>query len=127
MVDQSPLEMCAVSSLLGGAFGRMFGGSPHFLFVFYRPDRHTNEHYEVLFIHKCSRVYQYKKLNSAYMKAINTSVYIYNSLVIVVLSTKSVLTRQIYDRRPAYKSLTAQISRGCQCLLGVLRCVIGHR
>ena len=57
--------------LLGGALGRMFGGSPHFLFVFYRPDRRenvrsesrmvsstsnllTNEHCEVLFIHKCS-------------------------------------------------------------------------
>ena len=35
----SPLEVCAVSSLLCGALGRMFGGSPHILFVFYRPDR----------------------------------------------------------------------------------------
>ena len=36
----SPLEMCAV--LLGGALGRKFGGSPQFLFVFYRPDRREN-------------------------------------------------------------------------------------
>ena len=35
-------EMCAVGGLLGGALGRMFGGSPQFLFVFYRPDRREN-------------------------------------------------------------------------------------
>ena len=35
----SPLEMCAVGGLLGGALGRMFGGSPQFLFVFYWPER----------------------------------------------------------------------------------------
>ena len=35
----SPLEMCAVGGLFGGALGHMFGGSPQFLFVFYRPDR----------------------------------------------------------------------------------------
>ena len=38
----SPLEMCAVGGLLGGALGRMFGGWPQFLFVFYRPDRGEN-------------------------------------------------------------------------------------
>ena len=35
------------------------------------------------------------------MQAINTYMFTYNSLFIVVLSTKSVLTRQTYDRRPA--------------------------
>ena len=85
----SPLEMCAVGGLLGGALGRMFGGSPQFLFVFYRPDRRkmfvvsavwcpqlTNEHCEVLFFHKCSCK---NKLNPAYMgpiQDINTYVYI---------------------------------------------------
>ena len=28
--------------LLGGALGRMFGGSPQLLFVFYKPDRREN-------------------------------------------------------------------------------------
>ena len=36
----------------------------------------TNEQCEVLFIHQCSCVYQYKKLNPAYMQTINTYVYI---------------------------------------------------
>ena len=37
----APLEMCALGGLLGGALGRMFGGSQHFLFV-YRPGRREN-------------------------------------------------------------------------------------
>ena len=37
-----PLEMCAVDGFLGGALVRMFGGSPQFLLVFYRPDRREN-------------------------------------------------------------------------------------
>ena len=39
---RAPLEICAVGGLVSGALGRMFGGSPHFLFVFYRPDRREN-------------------------------------------------------------------------------------
>ena len=35
----SPLEMCTVGGLLGGALGRM---SPQFLLVFYMPDRREN-------------------------------------------------------------------------------------
>ena len=31
-----PFEMCAVASLLGGALGRMFGGSSNFLVTFER-------------------------------------------------------------------------------------------
>ena len=67
----SPLEMCAVGGLLCGVLGRMFGGSPQILFVFYWPDKRenvrrkvgwcpqlTNEHCEVLFSHKCACVYQ---------------------------------------------------------------------
>ena len=34
-----PLKCVQWVVLLGGALGRMFGGSPQFLFVFYRPDR----------------------------------------------------------------------------------------
>ena len=62
-----------VGGLLGGALGRMFGGSPHFLFILYSIGQIdvqmfivragcypqlTNEHCEVLFIHKCSCVYK---------------------------------------------------------------------
>ena len=35
-------KIVAVGGLLGGALGRMFGGSPPFLFVFYRPYRRAN-------------------------------------------------------------------------------------
>ena len=80
--------------LLGGELGRMFGGSPHFLFVFYRSDRRENvrnesrmvsstynEHCAVLFIHKCFCFVSKKHLNPAYIidyytKNINTYVYI---------------------------------------------------
>ena len=34
--------MCAVGGLLGGALGRVFGGSPQFLLVLYGPDRRDN-------------------------------------------------------------------------------------
>ena len=67
---EHPLKSVQWVVLLGGALGRIFGGSPHFLFVFYRPDRRehsrsesrmltacpqlTNEHREVVFVHKCS-------------------------------------------------------------------------
>ena len=37
-----PLKCVQWVVLLGGALGRMFGGSPQFLFVFYRPDRREN-------------------------------------------------------------------------------------
>ena len=37
-----PLKCVQYVVLLGGALGRMFGGSPQFLFVFYRPDRREN-------------------------------------------------------------------------------------
>ena len=37
-----PLKCVQRVVLLGGALGRMFGGSPQFLFVFYRPDRREN-------------------------------------------------------------------------------------
>ena len=37
-----PLTCVQRVVLLGGALGRMFGGSPQFLFVFYRPDRREN-------------------------------------------------------------------------------------
>ena len=35
-LSSSHLEMCAVRHLLG-AFGGMLGGSPHFLFILYKP------------------------------------------------------------------------------------------
>ena len=41
-VPYSPLEMCAVGGFVKRALGRMFGESPQFLFVFYRPDRREN-------------------------------------------------------------------------------------
>ena len=75
-----PLKCVQWVVLLGVALGRMFGGSPQFLFVFYRPDGRemfvvsagwcpqlTNEHCEVLFFHKCSCLFSKKKLNPAYM------------------------------------------------------------
>ena len=37
-----PLKCVQWVVLLGGALGRMFGGSPQFLFVFYRPYRREN-------------------------------------------------------------------------------------
>ena len=37
-----PLKCVQWVVLLGGALGRIFGGSPPFLFVFYRPDRRGN-------------------------------------------------------------------------------------
>ena len=37
-----PLKCVQWGVLLGGALGRMFGGSPQFLFVIYRPDRREN-------------------------------------------------------------------------------------
>ena len=59
--------------LLGGALGRMFGGTPHVLFVFYRPDIDVkmfvvsvlnlqNKHCEVSLIHKCSCFFSVKKI-----------------------------------------------------------------
>ena len=38
----APLKCVQWVVLLGGALGRMFGRSPQFLFVFYRPDRREN-------------------------------------------------------------------------------------
>ena len=64
----------------------------------------NNEHCEILFFHKCSCCFSKKKKNPAYMgpiRKIETLMFTYNSLVIAVLSTKSVLTRQTYERRPA--------------------------
>ena len=37
--NNHPLKCVQWVVLLGGALGRMFGGSSQFLFVFYRPDR----------------------------------------------------------------------------------------
>ena len=37
-----PLKCVQWVVLWGGALGRMFGGSPQFLFVFYRPERREN-------------------------------------------------------------------------------------
>ena len=37
-----PLKCVHWPVLLDAALGRMFGGSPQFLFVFYRPDRREN-------------------------------------------------------------------------------------
>ena len=40
--DNHPFKCVQWVILLGGALGRLFGGSPHFLFVFYRPYRREN-------------------------------------------------------------------------------------
>ena len=37
-----PLKYVQWVALLGGALGRMFGGSPQFMFVIYGPDRREN-------------------------------------------------------------------------------------
>ena len=38
-----PLKCVQCVVLLGGTLGRMFDGSPHFLFVFYRPERREKQ------------------------------------------------------------------------------------
>ena len=81
-----------MGGLLGGALGRMFGGSPQFMFVFYRPDRRENilslrmmvsstynEHREVLFFQNAPVIFSKETKSSLYgpyTKYINIYVYI---------------------------------------------------
>ena len=67
----------------------------------------TNEHCEVYFFIN-THVFSVTKLNPAYMgpmQRYKTLMFTY-SLVIAVLSTKRLLTRQIYERRPRLTNLS---------------------
>ena len=95
----------------------MFGGSPHFLFVFYRPDRRENVRSESivkLYLYIDAHVFSVKKasLYGPYTKDINTYVYIWQPGYRSFVDKKCADPPNLRTTPRLTKSLTAHTFQG---------------
>ena len=125
---KSPLEMCAVRDFVRRGVGRMFGGPPHLLCVFYR--RTTCERWKCseweqdgsLIYSKMLECLSVKQRNPAYVKVINTSAYLQQPDNRGFVNKKCVDPPNIRPTPRLTKSLTAHISRGESVNPGITPC-----